>query len=207
MTEKVAGKLYEITGQLFEIGHQLRQPNGYPFDAEMLKKHLQAAIEGKFYSNWMVWKTIQLGTGLKTADEFRRVLKSGEFRISDWANDIMGKFGFTVSSFAELDLAIVTVAELGFPKGATRKEIYKRARSFGLELCPSEVGPQLRLQYRDQPNGEWLFIAMEPIKDSGGVPYVFRVGRGGGGLWLRASDDYPGRVWGPGRRWVFALRK
>ncbi|MEK7512900.1 MAG: hypothetical protein AAB601_01755 [Patescibacteria group bacterium] len=45
----VAGDLYEsITGQLFEIGRQLRQPNGYPFDPHLLKLHLQNAVEGKF---------------------------------------------------------------------------------------------------------------------------------------------------------------
>ncbi|MGB7957611.1 MAG: hypothetical protein WCF77_02095 [Minisyncoccia bacterium] len=45
----VAGELYEsITGQLFEIGRQLRQPNGYPFNAATLRAHLQAAIEGRF---------------------------------------------------------------------------------------------------------------------------------------------------------------
>lgn len=45
----VAGDLYEgITGQLFEIGRQLRQPNGYPFDAFQLKVYLQVAIEGHF---------------------------------------------------------------------------------------------------------------------------------------------------------------
>jgi hypothetical protein len=47
--QSVAGELYEsITGQLFEIGRQLRQPNGYPFDPLQLKVHLQAAIEGRF---------------------------------------------------------------------------------------------------------------------------------------------------------------
>jgi|SRR3989338_3241729 len=49
MAQCVAGDMYEsITGQLFEIGRQLRQPNGYPFDPLQLKSHLQAAIEGKF---------------------------------------------------------------------------------------------------------------------------------------------------------------
>jgi len=49
MATPVAGELYEsITGQLFEIGRQLRQPNGYPFDPKMLKRTLQAAIEGRF---------------------------------------------------------------------------------------------------------------------------------------------------------------
>ena len=45
----VAGETYEsITGQLFELGRQLRQPTGYPFDPEQLKRHLQDAIEGRF---------------------------------------------------------------------------------------------------------------------------------------------------------------
>ncbi len=47
MAIRVAGELYEsITGQLFEIGRQLRQPNGYPFDPQLLKVALQNAIEG-----------------------------------------------------------------------------------------------------------------------------------------------------------------
>lgn len=45
----VAGELYEsITGQLFEIGRQLRQKKGYPYNPKALNKHLQDAIEGKF---------------------------------------------------------------------------------------------------------------------------------------------------------------
>lgn len=45
----VAGELYEsITGQLFEIGRQLRQKNGYPYSPERLKQILQDAIEGRF---------------------------------------------------------------------------------------------------------------------------------------------------------------
>ncbi len=49
MATKVAGEMFEsLIGQLFEIGRQLRQPNGYPFNPEQLKRHLQAAIEGQF---------------------------------------------------------------------------------------------------------------------------------------------------------------
>lgn len=49
MAKKVTGELYEsLTGQLFEIGRQLRQPSGYPFDPRQLQLALQAAIEGRF---------------------------------------------------------------------------------------------------------------------------------------------------------------
>lgn len=49
MAGNVEGKLYEsITGQLFEIGRQLRQRGGYPFDPKELQKYLQNAVEGKF---------------------------------------------------------------------------------------------------------------------------------------------------------------
>jgi len=89
-----------------------------------------------------VWKTIKLGTGLKTADDFREALKDGGFRIGDWANDILGKPAFKAAvEETEIDLVVVSVAELGFKKGATREDIYKRAQELGLEVCPSEVGP------------------------------------------------------------------
>jgi hypothetical protein len=48
MATKVAGELYEtLTGQLFEIGRQLRQKRGYPYDPLRLKYQLQAVIEGR----------------------------------------------------------------------------------------------------------------------------------------------------------------
>jgi hypothetical protein len=114
-----------------------------------------------------IWKTIKLGTGLKTADDFRRALAKGRFRLGDWASDIIGKPAFTVAAEeTEVDLVKVKVSELGFKNGARLDQIYERAKELGLVPCPAEVGPQLRLQYQDQPNDEWLLVAMEPILGS-----------------------------------------
>jgi len=172
-------------------------------------KAVQKALSNAFCppeatSRFNVWKTIKLGTGFKTADEFRRALRDGGFRISGWASDILGKPALKAADEeTEVDLVKVTVAELGFKEGVRRDQIYERAKEFGLELCPAEVGPQLRLQYQDQPNGEWILVAMEPIFASDGNPRLFPVGRNDSGLWLSGLWSPPARFWPADRRWVF----
>jgi hypothetical protein len=164
-------------------------------------------------TDFPVWKTIRLGTGLKTATDFRKVLivdfrkaaiMSGN-HIGDCGNDILGRLAFTaVTEETEVDLVIVSVSELGFKDGATRKDIYARALELGLQLCPNEVGPQLRLQYKDQPNGEWLLIGMEPITDSRSYPRVFGVLRHDGGMqFLDGSHGDLDYFWLGCHRWVF----
>ena len=154
--------------------------------------------------NWSAWKTIKLGTGIKDANDFRLAIKNAEMRINDWANDIIGKPEFTViARETEVDLVKVTVGDLGFKDGARRDQIYDRAKELGLELCPPEVGPQLRLQYKDQPLNEWILIGMEPIRHSDGDLNVFNVEHRGGGLWLDGDFDNPDDVWYADSRWVF----
>lgn len=154
-----------------------------------------------------IWKTIQLGT-FENVDELCGAIEGVGGKLSKWARDIIGKLAFTISpEKIMLNLVKISVADLGFEDGATLKEIYERAISLGLELVPAEAGPQLRLQYRDQPAGEWLRMAMEPIEDSGGDPCVFDVNDGVVDLWLRARCVSPGGVWGPDCVFVFAVRK
>lgn len=153
---------------------------------------------------FQVWKTIQLGTGLKNADDFRRDFTAGGLHIGDWGNDILGKSAFKVASkLTEVDLVNPSIAELGFKDGATFKDAYERAISLGLEICPNEVGPQLRRQYKDQPKGECLRIAMEAIADSLGGLGVFLVEHGDGGLWLLGYSGYPGSFLSGRDRLVF----
>src|SRR5262249_4582703 len=56
-----------------------------------------------------------------------------------------------------VELTVLSAAELGVKADeSSLSDVYERARQAGLELCPAEVGPQLRLDYRNQPLGEAL---------------------------------------------------
>ena len=151
------------------------------------------------------FKIIEVGT-FNDVKSLRKALEESGARISDWAGDILNKTKLSKSK-QSLDLVALTVAELGFPKGAKLEDIYKAAKNQGLDLCPAEVGPQLRLQYPDQPNGEWLVIAMEPINDSDGDLSLFLVEHLGAGRWLGADYGGPDDLWGAGGRFVFIRRK
>ncbi|HEY9583978.1 MAG TPA: hypothetical protein VJI33_00105 [Candidatus Paceibacterota bacterium] len=159
-------------------------------------------------STFNLWRTIKLGTGLVTADDFRRALKAAGHHIGDWANDILGQCAFTASTKeTEVDLVVVSVSELGFPNGATRQEIYRKAQKLGLMLCSPEVGPQLRLQYPDQPLNQWLLIGMEPIAGSVGYLRVFSVGRLDDGSWLSSNFGDADNFWDGDSLWVFVRGK
>lgn len=173
---------------------------------------LQRMVEGRENTSpnlpaFLLWKTLKLGTH-KSAKELRKAMEQAGCNISDWAGGMLKQNAFTVAGQeTDIDLVVVSVAELRFATGATRKDIYERAIQLGLALCPAEVGPQLRLQYLDQPMDEWLRIAMEPITDSDGGLSVFRVAHDGDGPWLRSDRGRPGSVWRAGNRWVFTRRK
>lgn len=168
---------------------------------------------------WQIWKTIELGTGLRTPKAFYEAFGRGGFKFEEgtgaWASGMIFMNDFRVATKKRvIELINVSAKELGFEDNGplwqtTLKDIYTRGQKMGLQLCPSEVGPQLRLQYGDQPVGEGLWIAMKPI-DSGGIgPRVFGVVHyySGSGLYLISNSGSPDRLWPAHSRWVFTLRK
>ena len=71
---------------------------------------------------------------------------------------------------------------------ASLSEVYKRAGQIGLELCPAEVGPQLRLDYRNQPLSEVLHIAMMPVTTYDGRLTILALTNFGGTVSLIGND-------------------
>ncbi|MFA5967541.1 MAG: hypothetical protein WC805_03500 [Patescibacteria group bacterium] len=151
------------------------------------------------------WKVLQ--RTCNDAKSYISALESGGYKIGNWARDIMNKLafmaGFDVNS---VELMLATTKELTGKDTATTTEIFDAIRKVG-SLCPAWAGPELRKQYSDQPNGEWLRIAMEPIVDSNGGPGLFSVERDGSGLWLDYYFDVPDHFWHADDRWVFCRRK
>ena len=141
-----------------------------------------------------VWKTIAIGT-YRGVDAVRAAMDAGPCPIAlgDWADEILGRPSFPFSRKpTELDLVVVSVADLGFgDQGAPLRDIYARALASGLELCPAEVGPVLRLNYLDQPPGEFLHVAMRPVARYSGELVDLTLGNGGNDLLLIGGDARP----------------
>jgi hypothetical protein len=154
------------------------------------------------------WKTVKLGVH-KTAGEYLQVLKSAKYHISDWVNDILGKAELTCSTEeTDVDLVVLSVAELGFKNGSKHSEICVRAMKMGLLLCPVEVGPALRLTYKDQPRGEWLIIAVNAISGSDDVLELVSVEHDhDDGLSISGYRGSSDRFWHSDHRFVFVRRK
>jgi hypothetical protein len=151
-----------------------------------------------------VWKSIRLGTGLKTRSDFFTAFNEAKFKVGGYVNGILRDRHFSVSdSEVFVQLVNISVEELGFSGPAKRAEIYAQAFERGLKLCPAEVGPQLRLQYLDQPHGEWLTIGMEPILNDDGDPSVFFVAHSHGKLLLSGDYGYYDLSYNPEKRFIF----
>jgi hypothetical protein len=141
-----------------------------------------------------IWKTVAIGT-YKGVDAVRAAMDAAPCPIAlgDWADEILGRPSFPFSRKpTELDLVVVSVADLGFgDQGAPLRDIYARALASGLELCPAEVGPVLRLNYLDQPAGEFLHVAMRPVARYSGELVDLTLGNGGSDLLLIGGDARP----------------
>ncbi len=110
-----------------------------------------------------VWKTITLGT-YGNKNELLQALEERGIKVTD-SKHIWDSPSFQLSPIQkECKLVRISVRELGFDRPALYKNICKKAIEIGLKICPAEVAPHLKLQYK-QPRGEYLTIGMKLIKD------------------------------------------
>jgi hypothetical protein len=212
----------EMTLELGKMAERLKRA-GYPVGGKLLSDAAdswekagliphnlpnteQSSLERE--TNWGVWRTVEAGG--KSVQVFERELKQKGINVSDYARDLMRSKNFvTLKRLEQIKIARSTVGGLGFTKPPTTDQLLQRI-DFGdpkLEYLPPEAAVALRLGYKDQPLGEYLYAGMKPITDSDGDPRVFGLDRREGGSWLRGARARPGSGWDLGDEIVFRLRK
>ena len=138
------------------------------FWLEALKKMLREGIR------FPVWKTIELGVGPKTGDEFVRDLLVRGWDVNKITQDVLRHEDFKVLRRKKsVDLVAVT----GYGIGCTEHKVYvdeihDRILAAGLKLCPPDVAPQVCLQCSTEDALlSYLTFAMNPIGRGGSMHY------------------------------------
>jgi hypothetical protein len=164
-------------------------------------------------------RTMWIMIGGVPKDDLIKEFGAAHRKLGSDARSMMDHKLFTTLDAEEpITLSDLCPADLGFTEKPTTDELLDTTRlaewskanldGYVIELCPAEVGSHLAIQYKDQPKGEVLWIAMERIPDSDNRPSIFVVEcDGGGGLWLDSDWTSPGARWKLGSRIVFRLRK
>lgn len=158
----------------------------------------------------LIFKEIWVG-GLSKEDLLHN-LKSNNIGLNEFALQIINHNDFTLSpTRKKLRTVEISIGDLGFPNGATTKEVYQKAKEFGLKYCPPELGLHMRLQYIDfdqpidPPTGNWQNIAMKELSDDPDFPNGFYLRRREDGFWIRGYRASPEHLWDPNDRFIFML--
>lgn len=174
-------------------------------------------IENKgIYPNCSVGtRKVEIG-GLTKSQLFQK-MKQYSILMNEYGERLLADDRFTTSDIKySLETVELTVADLGFPDGASTTQIFKRANELGLELCPLELGPHLRLEYLDQPEGYSgdslqrhqapsgsITIASEILTEDDDFPKGFYLRRINDVLWLRGYRADQLHVWNPYDHFIF----
>jgi hypothetical protein len=174
--------------------------------AALAQEHgLSSGLDLSTQAPFRTWRTTTIGS-YKGVNAYRDALDAAKIKIGDAADEILGRAAFPYArEKTVVELAVVSAAELGMESESSLADLYSRARQLGLVLCPAEVAPQLRLDYRDQPRGETLIIAMEPVNTYSGEPTILSLVNWGSGLALLGGTGRSDFMVHPYLRFVFAF--
>jgi hypothetical protein len=162
-------------------------------------KHLYESFPDKK----IFFQTLETDPNMDSSIKAKQILEEKGIYVNSYAKDLLEKTQFSQNQ-EKYKLVKFSVSDLGFPNGATTTEIFAKAKELDLELCPPEVGPQLRLQIDSK---DYMIIAMEPIIDHGGYTRVFNLYCYGTKLELDARYAEPDRRWDGYVGFVFVSRK
>lgn len=152
-----------------------------------------------------------------TKSQLIQELKRCSVSMNEYGEILFADEKFTTSDTKySLKTVELTVMDLGFPDGVNTAQLFKRATELGLDLCPLELGPHLRLKYLDQPEGYSgntsqqhqapsgsITIASEILTEDVHFPKGFYLRKMNGVLWLRGYTADHLHVWNPEDHFIF----
>ncbi len=144
----------------------------------------------------------------RTGEEFIRDFKRNDYRVGDYASDVMRKPAFVATNDKTYRLGLIKGEEFSDAERST-KNICAEAARRGWLTPPAEVAPLLRETVSDEEIKHlglwWLVVMHEPIIDSDGGARLLGLHRHGGGQWLDTRYGKPGRRWGREDGFLFLL--
>ena len=159
-------------------------------------------------------RTVEVG-GL-TKSQLIHKIKQESILINELGKTLFNDDKFTTSdSKYKLEIVELTVQDLGLLEGGTINQVFGKANQLGLELCPLELGPYLRLAYLDQPEGDLnrhqlhkapdgsITVASQILAEDHDFPKGFYLRRIDGTLWLRGYVCDDTHIWEPGDHFIF----
>lgn len=160
--------------------------------------------------------TVRIGGMTKT--ELLGALRAQNVRLNEAATALFqdGRW-MPLDQRRVVEIAVLSVAELGFSAGAIYAHLIARALESKLAECPLELGPHLRLQFLQQddivghrakthagaPAGSFA-VASTPLDDTDETPKGFYLRRVDGVLWLRGYWCSSDHVFSPTDVFVFS---
>jgi hypothetical protein len=149
--------------------------------------------------------------------QLKHKLQQCSIRMNEYGIKLLDVEKFIISpTKRQLETVEILVRNLGFTDGATTSQLFQMADTLGLQLCPIDLGPFLRIQYLDQPEtctsspekgnqapSGSLTIASEALSEDDYFPKGFYLRRTNDELWLRGyiADDL--HEWNPYDRFIF----
>lgn len=159
----------------------------------------------------------EVSIGGLSRSELLAALREHDVQLNQAAEALFADPRFTTLGARHvIRIAALSVAELGFGEGATYGQLITRALESGLVECPLELGPHLRMQFRNQPDGAdemlktrgrapagSITVASSPLDGHDETAKGFYLRRAGSVLWLRGYWSSPGHIWSPDAVLVF----
>ena len=138
----------------------------------------------------------RLSADYRSGKKYLEALQEKGYKVNKYAEDILNQL--TDIPEEQLRLKKITVRDLGLSPSATIEKIHEAAEKKGLKPCPPWVGPQYRMQCKDD---ERTLIGMEPMTAPDGAAGIFGVYRRDSDRWLYSNlTDFR---WYPDHEFLF----